>query len=187
MRATKQRADPPAPSLTPADRGVKSLLPGADEIVVPLVCASRQQVGGGDCAGNGPGEALACEGFDVTAGITHGQHAALLMGDAEHWAEQRLLATHPTQLTADLLKVGHHGSRTSSSPDFLQAVQPHLATLSAGIRNRFAHPHPETLAHLHAAGAHPLRLDQLGSITWQTDGTTQHLQTWLTGNIDLSP
>ncbi|HET6343540.1 MAG TPA: hypothetical protein VFH51_01355 [Myxococcota bacterium] len=103
------------------------------------------------------------------------------MGDAERWAEQRLLATHPTELTADLLKVGHHGSRTSSSPTFLQAVQPELATISAGIRNRFAHPHPETLDHLHNAGAFPLRLDQLGSITWQTDGTIQQVHTWLTG------
>jgi ComEC/Rec2-related protein len=117
--------------------------------------------------------------------ITHGEHAALLMGDAELWAEQRLLATHPTSLSADLLKVAHHGSRTSSSPAFLRAVHPGLATISSGIRNRFGHPHPETLTHLQNAGALPLRLDQLGSITWQTDGNTQHLQTWLTGNLPI--
>ena len=110
--------------------------------------------------------------------ITHGQHAALFMGDAEHWAEQRLLATHPAELAADLLKVGHHGSRTSSSPTLLASIHPRLATLSSGTRNRFGHPHPETLHHLREAGALPLRLDQLGSVQWQTDGNEQRLTAW---------
>jgi competence protein ComEC len=111
--------------------------------------------------------------------IQHGAHAALFVGDAEHWAEERLLATHPNDLRADFLKVGHHGSRTSSSPDFLQRIQPRYASISSGTRNRFGHPHPETLTHLQKAGALPLRLDRLGAARWVTNGSTQTVTTFL--------
>jgi competence protein ComEC len=102
-----------------------------------------------------------------------GHHAALLMGDAERWAEQRLLERRADALSADFLKVGHHGSRSSSSPELIARVAPRVATLSCGIRNRFGHPHPETLRTLAAAGALSLRLDQTGGVSWETDGTHQ--------------
>jgi competence protein ComEC len=70
----------------------------------------------------------------------------------------------------DVLKVGHHGSRTSSSPAFLAAVHPSLAVISSGVRNRFGHPHPRTLAALAAAGIPVLRTDRVGAIVWETDG-----------------
>jgi competence protein ComEC len=111
--------------------------------------------------------------------IQHGAHAALFVGDAERWAEERLLATHPNDLRADFLKVGHHGSRTSSSPAFLQRIQPRYASISSGTRNRFGHPHPETLTHLQNAGALPLRLDRLGAARWASNGSTQTVTTFL--------
>jgi competence protein ComEC len=110
--------------------------------------------------------------------IRHGRHAALLVGDAEHWAEQRLLATRPDALDADFLKVGHHGSRTSSSPEFVARVTPVVASISCGIRNRFGHPHAEALAHLAAAGAHIVRLDLSGAVRWQSDGQAMGLDTF---------
>ena len=103
--------------------------------------------------------------------ITYGQHVALFVGDAEHDAEERLVRRWGRSLRADLLKVGHHGSRTSSTPGFLAAVGARDAIISCGIRNRFGHPHGETLAALEHAGARILRTDQVGSIVWESDGT----------------
>jgi competence protein ComEC len=115
--------------------------------------------------------------------IAHGRRAALLVGDAERWAEARLLATHPNDLHADFLKVGHHGSRTSSSGPFLAHVAATFASISCGVRNRFGHPHPEALARLTQAGALPLPLDRLGAVQWQTNGDTQTLRTRVGGEL----
>jgi competence protein ComEC len=92
------------------------------------------------------------------------------MGDAEEAEEQSLLTAR--DLSADLLKIGHHGSRTSSSPAMLRAVRPRLATISSGVRNRFGHPHAVTLASLRAAGVLALRTDRSGSIDWLVGSPT---------------
>jgi competence protein ComEC len=102
--------------------------------------------------------------------VRYGIRAALLVGDAEREAEAELLRAAPERLHADFLKVGHHGSRTSTSPQFLAAVRPTWATISCGVRNRFGHPHPEALAALRAYGVHSLRLDQSGSVVFSSDG-----------------
>jgi competence protein ComEC len=102
--------------------------------------------------------------------IEFGQRAVLLVGDAEAAEEARLLRAHGPRLRADLLKVGHHGSDSSSSTQFLRAVRPELASISCGVRNRFGHPHPAALARLVRAGALPVRLDRAGSLLWRTDG-----------------
>jgi competence protein ComEC len=102
--------------------------------------------------------------------ISIGDRAVLLTGDAEHLQEAELLQAHGPRLKADLLKVGHHGSRTSSTPAFVAAVNPALSTISCGVRNRFGHPHAETLATFGRHGVRALRLDRTGSVLWQTDG-----------------
>lgn len=102
--------------------------------------------------------------------ITYGQRSALLMGDAERGTEERLVRTRPDDLRADLLKVGHHGSRTSTSPALARAVAPEWAVISCGVRNRFGHPNAETLDTLAAVGAHVARTDIGGAFTWSTDG-----------------
>jgi competence protein ComEC len=102
--------------------------------------------------------------------ISYGERAALLVGDAEHEAEAELIHRDPRTLRADLLKVGHHGSRTSTSPAFLRAVSPALAAISCGVRNRFGHPHPIALAALSSARVPALRTDRGGQILWETDG-----------------
>lgn len=101
--------------------------------------------------------------------IDFGRRSALLVGDAEHEAERALL-DRGTPLRADLLKVGHHGSRTSSSAPFLRAVSPGFALVSCGVRNRFGHPHPEALSRLAGTSALVLRTDRGGEIVWSTDG-----------------
>lgn len=103
--------------------------------------------------------------------ITYGERAVLLVGDAEHDTEAHLLRAG-VDLQADLLKAGHHGSRTSSTPRFVEAVAPSWATISAGIRNRFGHPHDETLATLARGGVQWAELQRGGQVVWTTDGET---------------
>lgn len=105
--------------------------------------------------------------------VSLGARAALLVGDAEHEAERALVHDgDPSRLRADVLKLGHHGSRTSTSPEFLAAVAPSLAVLSCGVRNRFGHPHPTTLATLERARVPGARTDRGGAVVWETDGDT---------------
>jgi len=102
--------------------------------------------------------------------ITFGRRSLLFVGDAEEEEERLLLARGRERLRADVLKVGHHGSRTSSSPEFVAAVAPREAVVSVGCRNRFGHPHPSTLATLAAAGARVWRTDRDGAVVVTTDG-----------------
>jgi competence protein ComEC len=104
--------------------------------------------------------------------ITYGARSILFVGDAEHEEEETLLATVRDRLRADVLKVGHHGSLTSSTPAFLEAVAPREAVVSAGCRNRFGHPHPVTLEALDRAGARVWRTDKGGAVTVTTDGAS---------------
>jgi competence protein ComEC len=94
----------------------------------------------------------------------------LLEGDAERIVEQRLEAKH--DLRADLLKVAHHGSGTSSIPGFLEAVHPHWALISVGARNTFGHPRLDVLKHLQEAGIATYRTDLNGAVTFYLDGRT---------------
>src|SRR5205814_709517 len=87
-----------------------------------------------------------------------------------------LLAHCPSLLHADLLKVGHHGSATSSSPAFVEAVGPKDSVISCGVRNRFGHPHPNTLRTLFGV-THLRRTDRDGSVRWETDGDTTDVAT----------
>ncbi len=102
--------------------------------------------------------------------VTYGARAFLFVGDAEHEEEADLVRLYGDRLRADVLKVGHHGSRTSSSPAFLAAVAPREAIVSCGARNRFGHPAPTTLDALAAAGARIWRTDHDGAVTVTTDG-----------------
>src|SRR5688500_1620579 len=94
----------------------------------------------------------------------------LFTGDAEAEEEEWLLERDPETLAADVLKVGHHGSRTSTTPRFLGAVRPRLALVSVGAHNAYRHPSPEVMQSLHGAGAQVLRTDRMGTIVVRTDG-----------------
>ena len=93
----------------------------------------------------------------------------LFTGDAGVAAEQRFLA-EGVDLHADVLKVGHHGSAYSSSPDFIAAVHPRYAIISVGRHNMFGHPAPSTLATLERLGASMYRTDENGGVSINTDG-----------------
>ncbi len=105
--------------------------------------------------------------------IAYGERALLLVGDAEREEEGELISP---ALRADVLKVGHHGSATSSSPAFLAAVAPGEAIISVGRRNRFGHPSARTLSALAAVGARVWRTDRDGAVTVTTDGHSLDVQ-----------
>ena len=94
----------------------------------------------------------------------------LFTGDAEAPEEAWLVAHAGDALSADVLKVAHHGSATSTSPPFLRAVAPRLALVSVGADNGYGHPDPEVLAALDGAGADVLRTDRSGTVVVRTDG-----------------
>ncbi|MDP3412746.1 MAG: DNA internalization-related competence protein ComEC/Rec2, partial [Polaromonas sp.] len=113
--------------------------------------------------------------------IFNGSSAALLAGDIELAQEQRLVAAG-LDLKADLLLVPHHGSKTSSSAAFLDAVQPSLALAQVGYRNRFGHPAPPVLQRYRERGIRVLSSPACGAATWtsgQPDSVSCQRQTGL--------
>ncbi|MGC2371372.1 MAG: ComEC/Rec2 family competence protein [Candidatus Sulfotelmatobacter sp.] len=100
--------------------------------------------------------------------VSYGGTSVLLEGDAEKAVERRIASLHPEH--ADLLKVGHHGSSTSTTPEILQSVKPSLAVISCGFRTSFGFPRPDVLTRLAAAGIHVYRTDLDGAVTFYLDG-----------------
>jgi competence protein ComEC len=109
--------------------------------------------------------------------ITYHQRSLLLTGDMEKPMERRALMDGQP-LRADILKVGHHGSNTSSINPFLDAVSPVFAIISDGFENSFRHPHPKVLERLSAHRAGILRTDRDGLVTVRTDGRRIFVQTF---------
>lgn len=100
--------------------------------------------------------------------LTYGDYSALFTGDLGQDGEQELLH-HYSSLSHDLLKVGHHGSRDASSAAFLKAVSPQMAVISAGVKNPYGHPHPETMERLERCGAQSYVTAERGQITVQVN------------------
>jgi competence protein ComEC len=100
--------------------------------------------------------------------VGYGTTSVLLEGDAEAPVEQAMLAE--PGLASTLLKVGHHGSVTSTQPEFLARVAPQWAVISCGLRNRYGHPRQEVLEELQAASVHTLRTDIDGAVCFRLDG-----------------
>jgi len=100
----------------------------------------------------------------------YGDTSFLFTGDAVKRNERELLRFH-RMLNTDVLKVGHHGSNTSTSAEFLSAVSPDVALISVGADNRYGHPHKEVLDRLLASGADIVRTDTEGTVRLVSDGT----------------
>lgn len=112
----------------------------------------------------------------VVCRITHGDKRLLFVGDAGKEEETTLLEAS-VDLRADLLKVGHHGSRGSSTTPFLQAVGARVAVISCGADNSYGHPHKEAVNRLTAAGMTIYRTDQCGTIVARSDGKQITIET----------
>lgn len=102
--------------------------------------------------------------------ITYGENSFLFTGDAEELAEGEMMQNDYSSLDCDVLKVGHHGSSSSSSMEFLNAVSPKYAVISCGTGNSYGHPHSEALSRLAKAGAEVYRTDKEGTVTVTCDG-----------------
>lgn len=111
---------------------------------------------------------------NVVSKLIYGDSSFLLTGDAERYLEYRLFLESGGSgfygLRSEVLKVGHHGSKTSSSEEFLQAVSPKIAVIQVGRKNRYGHPTQEVLDRLASAGARILRNDLAGDIILESDG-----------------
>ena len=101
----------------------------------------------------------------------------LLVGDAERAEEDWLLDQHRGELHADVLKVGHHGSSTSTSDAFLAAVHPDVAIISVGAGNKYGHPSVDVMRALSQFGAQVLRTDEAGTVIVRTDGAHIEIET----------
>ncbi|MDP2651162.1 MAG: ComEC/Rec2 family competence protein [bacterium] len=111
----------------------------------------------------------------VVARLTYGESEFLLTGDAGLKTEQILVNLGDT-LESDVLKAGHHGSRTSTSPNFATAVGPLFAVISAGKDNSYGHPHKEVLNTLNNIGSRILNTAESGTIKFETDGKSLRIK-----------
>ncbi len=110
--------------------------------------------------------------------IQFGERSILLTGDIEQAAERALVASQQT-LNANVVKVPHHGSKTSSTEGFVLATKPSLALVSVGRNSRFGHPHKEVVERWQANGATVLTTGDCGTITAITDGHDLNLKTFI--------
>ncbi|MBC8015355.1 MAG: DNA internalization-related competence protein ComEC/Rec2 [Sporomusaceae bacterium] len=110
--------------------------------------------------------------------VKYGQHSFLLTGDLEKSGEEAILASGKN-VSSTVLKVGHHGSKTSSTTSFLQAVAPEYAVISVGKNNRFNHPHSDVIKRLLAQKSKIYRTDQHGAVVFQTDGKELLVDTFI--------
>ena len=107
--------------------------------------------------------------WSVVIRLVHGENAFLFTGDAEKAAESDIIASG-AKLSADVLKAGHHGSSSSTSKKFLEAVSPKTVIISCGDGNSYGHPHKETIEKLDKNSIEYYRTDQCGTITVYSDG-----------------
>lgn len=113
--------------------------------------------------------------------LTYGETEVMLTGDAPSSVEKYLLSLHKSSLASgtsspdlglesDILKIGHHGSKTSTAQEFVSAVRPQYAVISSGKENKYGHPSPETLDTLSQFPLEVLRTDTLSTIVFHSDG-----------------
>lgn len=105
----------------------------------------------------------------IIARLTYGETEVMLTGDAPIKVEKETIA-YEENIQSDILKVGHHGSKTSTSEQFVKVVNPVFAVISSGKGNKYGHPNQETLSTLAKFPIEVLRTDQMGTIIFKSDG-----------------
>lgn len=159
----------------PSDPEMNGLLQRAQELGVRVVqhqAGDEFDFGGAEVRIMAPGaQDLAARRNDesLVMKLVYGKTSALLEGDAEKRSEQEIAEEEPE---ADLLKVAHHGSATSTTPLLLERVHPRFAVISVGARNTYGHPRGEVLTRLGDADVMTYRTDLDGAVTFYLDGKT---------------
>jgi competence protein ComEC len=126
-----------------------------DDVVLEFLAPSEAMV-------DDPGDP---NDYSVVFRLGFGRFAALFTGDAPRAVEDRVIMSSGSGLRFDVLKVGHHGSDTSTGDSLLSAAGPRVALVSVGQRNRYGHPDPDVLARLARHGVRVLRTDEVGAVT----------------------
>lgn len=111
--------------------------------------------------------------YSIVLKLSFGSTSVMFTGDAEEESEEKILSIYPSELLdSDILKMGHHGSSTSSTREFLEAVSPDVAIMSLGEGNSYKHPHKETLDKLEDLNIPYYRTDLHGTVVFVSDGET---------------
>lgn len=118
--------------------------------------------------------------YSAVIHFTYGEVSFMLTGDAEAPVEERILDTG-ADIRCQILKCGHHGSSSSTTPEFLYAVDPAVAIISCAEENDYGHPHRETMASLNEQGCEILQTWKDGTILILTNGTGYSVNTWSVG------
>ncbi len=108
----------------------------------------------------------------IVTKLVYGQTCFILTGDASKEVELKILKKYSSEIDCDVLKVGHHGSHTSSEEKFIATVSPKFSIISSGKDNKFGHPHQETIDTLNKFQSEILNTAELGTITFWSDGET---------------
>ncbi len=108
--------------------------------------------------------------MSIVSKISFGDTSVIVTGDAETPAENDMLATNDSDFNCDILKVGHHGSKTSTCDEWLDAVNPDYAVIMCGIDNDYGHPHKQLIKRLDKRGIDIFRTDLSGDIKFESDG-----------------
>lgn len=109
--------------------------------------------------------------------LTFGNNSFLFTGDAEKEVEEEVLSRYKDKLDSDVIKFGHHGSSTSSSTEFIEAVSPNYGIISCGVDNSYGHPHKEILKLIQNINIEAYRTDTQGQITVISDGNNIEIKT----------
>jgi competence protein ComEC len=151
---------------------------GAQVICANVVCGKSYTLGSDTGAANFTILAPGVKEYDdlnnssVVLQLDYGASSFLFTGDAEKESERdQLAAFGAAALRCDVLKVGHHGSSTSTTQEYLDAVSPKAAVISCAKINDYGHPHAETLEKLQNAGAEIYITGDLGTVVFRCDGT----------------
>lgn len=170
--------------LTPTSRIYEKLLDKIDSENIPVTEASpglQYDLGGGaqiTVLGPVSGDADDLNNTSVVFRLDYGSTAFMFTGDAEKASEREILASPlRKKLRADVLKLGHHGSSTSITQEWLDAVKPHIAVALLGADNEYGHPHKETVEKLAKADIPLYRSDLHGTIVIGSDGDTLSVST----------
>lgn len=110
--------------------------------------------------------------------LVYGETSCLFTGDAGHKSEKYYENNYGNFLKSDMLKVAHHGSKTSCGKTFIETVNPEFALISAGVANKFNHPHKETIEKLGLVGSKIFRTDLSGAVLFESDGHTLKNINW---------
>lgn len=111
--------------------------------------------------------------YSIVMRVSYGSTSVIFTGDAEALSEKEMLKKYSdSDLRSNILKVGHHGSVSSTTLEFLNAVSPEIAVISCGTGNTYGHPHKETIDKLNKAGVNIYRTDMNGSVVFALDGET---------------